>query len=66
MNDGRVMGLFEPGCCQNHGKEMKIERDKAFGAILKNIATSCLHELIAQVVGGISILSHVIDCIRKF
>ena len=45
---------------------MKIERDKAFGAILKNIATSCLHELIAQVVGGISILSHVIDCIRKF
>ena len=29
MNDGQVMGLFVSVCSRNHGKGMKIEKNKA-------------------------------------
>ena len=30
MNNGQVTGLFVPACSRNHGKGMKIEKNKAF------------------------------------
>ena len=35
INDGQVTGLFVPACSQNHGKEVKIEKNKAFWTIMK-------------------------------
>ena len=34
-NDGGFMDLLVSGCSRNHGKGMKIERNKAFGTIVK-------------------------------
>ena len=35
MNDSQVMGLIVPACSRNHGKGMKIEKNKAFWTIVK-------------------------------
>ena len=42
INSGQVTGLFVPACNQNHGKGMKIEKNKAFWVIMKK-ATILTH-----------------------
>ena len=37
MSYGRVTGLFVPGCRRNYVKGMKIEKNKAFWTIVKNV-----------------------------